>query len=305
MSNIKSSLIELIGNTPMVELTNFNKHFNLKSKIIAKLESFNPLGSAKDRVGYAMIESAIKEGKINKDTLIIEPTSGNTGIGLAYVCAIKGLKIILTMPDTMSKERINLLKALGAEIVLTDGSLGMNGAIAKAKELAADNGFIPQQFENPENPKIHYNTTALEILRDTDKKIDAFVAGIGTGGTITGVGKRLKEEIKGIKIVGIEPIESAVISGEKPGKHPLQGIGAGFIPKILDVNLLDEVLKIKGEDAFAMAKLLAKTDGILSGISSGAALYGALTLAKRNEYENIVVLLPDTGERYLSTGLFD
>ncbi|MEG0895214.1 MAG: pyridoxal-phosphate dependent enzyme, partial [Oscillospiraceae bacterium] len=244
MSNIKSSLIELIGNTPMVELTNFNKHFNLKSKIIAKLESFNPLGSAKDRVGCAMIESAIKEGKVNKDTLIVEPTSGNTGIGLAYVCAIKGLKIVLTMPDTMSKERINLLKALGAEVVLTDGSLGMNGAIAKAKELASDNGFIPQQFENPENPKIHYNTTALEILRDTDKNIDAFVAGIGTGGTITGVGKRLKEEIKGIKIVGIEPIESAVISGEKPGKHPLQGIGAGFIPKILDVDLLDEVLKI-------------------------------------------------------------
>lgn len=308
MSNIKKSLLELIGNTPLVELSNFNEAHNTKATIIAKLESFNPLGSAKDRIGYAMLNEALLSGKINTETVIIEPTSGNTGIGLAYVCAIKKMKLILTMPETMSVERMSLLKALGATLVLTDGALGMKGAIAKANEIAGEtqNSFIPQQFENPANPEIHRTTTAQEILRDTDSKVDIFVAGVGTGGTITGVGEVLKQHIANVKIVAVEPANSAVLSGNSPGKHGLQGIGAGFIPKALNTSVYDEIITIKEEDAYKAASELAKSDGILVGISSGAALAAALQLALKdcNQGKNIVVLLPDTGERYLSTDLY-
>ncbi|MEG1996705.1 MAG: cysteine synthase A [Oscillospiraceae bacterium] len=309
MSNIKKSLTELIGNTPMLELTNFNKNNNINAKIIAKLESFNPLGSAKDSVGYAMIKTALDNKLIDTNTVIIEPTSGNTGIGLSFVCASLGLRLILTLPDTMSVERINLLKALGAEVVLTDGAKAMTGAIEKANELAAeiDNSFIPQQFENPANAQIHRETTAVEILRDTDGAVDVFIAGVGTGGTITGVGEVLKAHIPNVKIIAVEPLTSAVLSGEKPGPHKLQGIGAGFIPKVLNTKVYDEIIKVSNEDAFKAANMLAKSDGVLVGISSGAVLHAATVIANKEEYfgKNIVVLFPDTGERYLSTDLFN
>lgn len=308
MSNIKKSLLELVGNTPLVELTNFNAMHKLKATIVAKLESFNPLGSAKDRVGYAMLEEALDSGIISTDTVIIEPTSGNTGIGLAYVCAIKRMKLILTMPETMSSERIGLLRALGATLVLTEGALGMKGAIAKANELAetTPNAFIPQQFANKANPNIHERTTGQEILSDTDGELDIFVAGVGTGGTITGVGRALKAYNAHIQIVAVEPDGSAVLSGEFAGRHGLQGIGAGFIPEILDTTIFDEIVRIKEEDAYKASSELAKSDGILVGISSGAALCAAVQLANRieNSGKRIIVLLPDTGERYLSTDLF-
>lgn len=309
MANIHKSLTELIGNTPLVELTNYEEKNGLQAKLIAKVEYFNPLGSVKDRVANAMIEQGIKDGKINKDTVIIEPTSGNTGIGLAFVAATKGLHLILTMPDTMSIERRRIVSALGAEVVLTPGAEGMKGAIAKANALAEENGnaFIPQQFENTANPAIHKVTTAEEIWRDTDGNVDIFVAGVGTGGTVTGNGEALKAKNKNIKIVAVEPETSAVLSGEKPGPHKIQGIGAGFIPKVMDLDVVDEIIKVPNESAFETSRAIAKSDGVFVGISSGAAVYAATELAKRpeNKGKNIVVLLPDTGERYLSASLFE
>lgn len=305
---IAKSLVELIGNTPLLELSNYNAEKEVLAKVIAKLEYFNPGGSVKDRIGYAMIVDAEKKGLINKDTTIIEPTSGNTGIALAYVAAAKGYKLILTMPETMSMERRNLLSALGAELVLTPGPQGMKGAIEKAIELKESNpnSIILQQFENESNPEIHRNTTALEIYNDTDGKVDIFVAGVGTGGTITGVGEVLKAKNPNVKIVAIEPVASPVISGGKPGPHKIQGIGAGFVPKNLNVDIIDEIIQVSNEDAFIASKDLARTEGLLVGISSGAAIHAAVELAKReeNKDKNIVVLLPDTGERYLSTDLY-
>lgn len=308
MAKIAKQLTELIGNTPMLELTNFEKQNNLSAKIVAKLEYFNPLGSVKDRVAAAMIEQGIRDGRINDKTVIIEPTSGNTGIGLAFVAAAKGLRLILTMPDTMSVERRKIVTALGAEIVLTPGRAGMKGAIERAAQLKEEygNAFIPQQFENEANPEIHRVTTAEEIWRDTDGKVDIFVASVGTGGTITGTGLGLKEKNPDVKVVAVEPAGSAVLSGGKPGPHKIQGIGAGFVPGVLEMKVLDEIIKVENDDAFETARKIARTDGVLVGISSGAALYAATELAKRpeNEGKNIVVLLPDTGERYLSTSLF-
>lgn len=308
MAKIAKQLTELIGNTPMLELTNYEKELGLQAKLIAKLEYFNPLGSVKDRVAAAMIEQGIKDGQINRQTVIIEPTSGNTGIGLAFVAAAKGLHLILTMPDTMSVERRKIVTALGAEIVLTPGREGMKGAIATAQKLKEEygNAFIPQQFENAANPEIHRVTTAEEIWRDTDGKVDIFVSSVGTGGTITGTGQGLKDKNPDVKIVAVEPASSAVLSGGKPGPHKIQGIGAGFIPKVLRRELLDEIIPVENEAAFELARKVAKSDGLLVGISSGAALYAATELAKRpeNAGKNIVVLLPDTGERYLSTQLF-
>ena len=302
------NILNLIGNTPLLELSNLEKEEGLESLLIAKLEYFNPLGSAKDRVGYAMIEQGIKDGVINQDTVIIEPTSGNTGIGLAFSAATKGLRLILTMPDTMSIERKRIVSALGAEVVLTEGSKGMAGAIEKAEELKKEygNAFIPQQFENSANSDIHRKTTAEEIWRDMDGEVDIFVASIGTGGTITGVGEALKEKNPQVQVVGVEPADSPVLSGGKPGSHKIQGIGAGFIPGVLNVGILDEVITVENEAAFETARRVAKTDGVLVGISSGAALYAALQVAKRpeNKGKKIVVLLPDSGERYLSTELF-
>ena len=273
------------------------------------MEYFNPLGSVKDRVANAMIETAIKEGKINKDTVIIEPTSGNTGIGLAFVTATKGLHLILTMPETMSIERRRIVAALGAEVVLTPGAEGMKGAIAKAEALKEEygNAFIPQQFENEANPKIHFETTGPEIWRDTDGKVDIFVAGVGTGGTVTGIGKYIKSQNPNAKIVAVEPATSAVLSGKKPGPHKIQGIGAGFVPKVLDLDIVDEIIPVENEDAFNASRAVAKAEGLLVGISSGASIYAATELAKRqeNKGKNKVVLLPDTGERYLSTTLFE
>lgn len=308
MAKIAKQLTELIGNTPMLELTNYEKELGLQAKLIAKLEYFNPLGSVKDRVAAAMIEQGIKDGQINSQTVIIEPTSGNTGIGLAFVAAAKGLHLILTMPDTMSVERRKIVTALGAEIVLTPGREGMKGAIATAQRLKEEygNAFIPQQFENEANPEIHRVTTAEEIWRDTDGKVDIFVSSVGTGGTITGTGQGLKDKNPDIQVVAVEPASSAVLSGGKPGPHKIQGIGAGFIPKVLRMELLDEIIPVENEAAFELARKVAKSDGLLVGISSGAALYAATELAKRpeNAGKNIVVLLPDTGERYLSTPLF-
>jgi len=308
MAKIAKSLTDLIGNTPLLELSNYNRNRDLEAKLIAKLEYFNPLGSVKDRVGYAMIKDAEEKGLVDKDTLIIEPTSGNTGVGLAFVAAARGYKLILTMPDTMSLERRNLLKALGVQLVLTPGADGMKGAIAKAEELAAKvpKAFIPQQFKNPANPAIHRQTTAEEIWRDTDGKVDIFVAGVGTGGTVTGVGEVLKEKYPNVKIVAVEPASSPVLSGGKPGPHKLQGIGAGFVPDVLDLKIIDEIIPVSNEDAFATARALSKEEGLLVGISSGAAAFAATQLAKRPENKGkvIVVLLPDTGERYLSTPLF-
>lgn len=302
---IYNNMLELIGKTPLVKLNNMDTG---EAEVLVKVESFNPGGSVKDRIALAMIEDAEREGIMHEDSVIIEPTSGNTGIGLAMVAAIKGYKLILTMPDTMSLERRNLLKAYGAELVLTPGANGMRGAIEKAKELEEEyeHAFIPQQFQNAANPEVHRKTTALEILNDTDGKVDAFVAGVGTGGTITGVGEVLKEKKSDTQILAIEPSSSAVLSGNKPGPHKIQGIGAGFVPQILNTEIYDEVLQIEDKDAFHTADQLAKKEGILVGISSGAAVYAALQLAKQKEYsgKRIVVLLPDTGHRYLSMDLF-
>ena len=308
MEKIAKQLTELIGGTPLLELSNYEKKNSLGAQIVAKLEYFNPLGSVKDRVANAMIEQGIKDGKINQDTVIIEPTSGNTGIGLAFVTASKGLHLILTMPDTMSMERRKIVKALGAEIVLTPGRAGMRGAIEKAAQLKEEygNAFIPQQFENEANPEIHKATTAQEIWKDTDGNVDIFVSSVGTGGTLTGTGAGLREKNPNVKIIAVEPATSAVLSGEKPGPHKIQGIGAGFIPQVMDMSLVDEIIKVGNEEAFETAREVAKSDGLLVGISSGAALWAATELAKRpeNAGKRIVVLLPDTGERYLSTSLF-
>ena len=309
MSKIAKKLTDLIGDTPLLELGTYRDENKLEANLIAKLEYFNPLGSVKDRVANAMIETAIKEGKINKDTVIIEPTSGNTGIGLACVTATKGLRLILTMPETMSIERRRIVSALGAEVVLTPGVEGMKGAIAKAEALKEEygNAFIPQQFENEANPKIHFETTGPEIWRDTDGKVDIFVAGVGTGGTVTGIGKYIKSQNPNAKIVAVEPATSAVLSGHKPGPHKIQGIGAGFVPKVLDLDIVDEIIPVENEDAFNASRAVAKAEGLLVGISSGASIHAATELAKRpeNKGKNIVVLLPDTGERYLSTTLFE
>jgi len=308
MSKIAKTLTDLIGNTPLLELTRYNKENETAATIIVKLEQFNPLSSVKDRVGIAMIQDGEESGKINKDTVIIEPTSGNTGIALAFVAASRGYRLILTMPETMSIERRNLLAALGAELVLTPGSDGMPGAIARANELAKDieNSYIPQQFNNPANPEIHRKTTAEEIWRDTDGKVDIFVAGIGTGGTITGVGEVLKARNPDVRIIAVEPAGSPVLSEGRKGPHKIQGIGAGFVPGVLNTKIYDEIYTVQNEEAFATARAVAKYEGLLVGISSGAALYAATQIAKRpeNAGKRIVVLLPDTGERYLSTGLY-
>lgn len=308
MGKIYKNAAELVGNTPLLEVGNIEKDLGLEAKILVKLEYFNPAGSAKDRIALSMIEDAEEKGILKPGAVIIEPTSGNTGIGLASLAAIKGYRVILTMPETMSVERRNILKAYGAEIVLTDGTKGMNGAIAKANELAAEyeNSFIPGQFENPANPAIHRKTTGPEIWRDTDGQVDIFVAGVGTGGTITGVGEYLKSQNPDVKVVAVEPATSPVLSQGKSGPHKIQGIGAGFVPDILNTKIYDEVIAVENEDAFATAKELAKTEGVLTGISSGAALYAAVQLAKRpeNKGKNIVALLPDSGDRYYSTPLF-
>ncbi len=305
---IYNSVAELIGNTPLLELTKTEGKENLKAKVFAKLEYLNPAGSVKDRAGYAILKDAESKGLIKKGSTIIEPTSGNTGIGIASVGVSSGYRVIIVMPDTMSVERRKLMTAYGAELVFTDGSLGMNGAIAKAEELQKEipNSIVAGQFVNPANPKAHFDTTGPEIWNDTDGKVDVFVAGVGTGGTITGVGEYLKSQNPNIEIVAIEPDTSAVLSGENAGKHKLQGIGAGFIPKVLNTEIIDRIIKVLADDAYNSARNLAKTEGVLVGISSGAALYGALTLAKSEDYKgkNIVVLLPDTGDRYLSTDLF-
>jgi len=308
MSKIAKNLTDLIGNTPLLELSNYNKINNIEARLIAKLESFNPASSVKDRIGYAMIKDGEDRDLINKDTVIIEPTSGNTGIALAFVAAAKGYRLIITLPDTFSIERRNLLKALGAELVLTPGAEGMTGAINKAKELAAEipNSYVPQQFENPANPEIHRSTTAEEIWRDTDGKVDIFIAGVGTGGTISGVGAALKEKNPNVQIIAVEPSDSPVLSGGIKGPHKIQGIGAGFIPVNYNKDVVDEIYKVTNDEAFETSRKLAKTEGLLVGISSGAAAYAATQIGKRPENKDkiIVALLPDSGERYLSTALF-
>ena len=307
--NVYTSVDKMIGGTPLLELHNLEKELGLKAKVLAKLEYLNPAGSAKDRIARAMIDEAEREGKLAPGSVIIEPTSGNTGIGLASVAAARGYRVIIVMPETMSMERRMLMKAFGAELVLTPGSKGMTGSIEKAEELAASmpGSFIPGQFVNPVNAKAHYDTTGPEIWNDTDGTVDVFVAGVGTGGTITGVGRYLKERKAGVKVVAVEPATSAVLSGGRPGPHGLQGIGAGFIPKVLDTGIYDEVIPVENEQAYEAARLIGKKEGVLVGISSGAALFAALELAKRDEYagKTIVALLPDTGDRYLSTPLFE
>ena len=309
MNKIYKSVLELVGGTPLVELCNIEKSENLYARVIAKIESFNPAGSVKDRVAVEMIEEAEKDGKLNKNSVIIEPTSGNTGIGLAAVCAVKGYRLIIVMPDTMSAERRKLMKAYGAELVLTDGRKGMQGAIEEAEKIRSGipDSIIAGQFVNPANPQAHLKSTGPEIFRDTDGKTDIFVAGIGTGGTITGVGRYLKSKMPNVRIVGVEPEKSPVLSKGTAGSHGLQGIGAGFVPEVLDTGVYDEIMTVNEEQAFYASRLLAKKEGILAGISSGAALYAAMKIAGRSENEgkNIVVLLPDTGDRYLSTELFD
>ena len=308
MSRVYTSADQLIGKTPLLELTHIEKKYNLKSKIIVKLEYFNPAGSVKDRIAKEMIDDAEAAGKLKPGSVIIEPTSGNTGIGLAAVAAARGYRIIIVMPETMSVERRQLMKAYGAELVLTDGTKGMKGAIAKAEELAAQtpDSFIPGQFVNPANPKAHRENTGPEIYEDTDGKVDIFVAGVGTGGTVTGVGEYLKSKNPNVKVVAVEPASSAVLSTGVAGPHKIQGIGAGFVPDVLNTNIYDEIITVSNEDAFATGKLIGKSEGVLVGISSGAAVFAAIELAKRpeNESKNIVVLLPDTGDRYLSTPLF-
>jgi cysteine synthase A len=308
MSKIYTSADQLIGKTPLLELTHIEKKYGLKAKVLAKLEYFNPAGSVKDRIARKMLDDAEAAGKITPDSVIIEPTSGNTGIGLASVAAARGYRIIIVMPETMSVERRQLMKAYGAELVLTEGAKGMKGAIAKADELAKEipNSFVPGQFVNPSNPKAHYETTGPEIFEDTDGEVDIFVAGVGTGGTITGVGEYLKDKKPGVKIVAVEPETSAVLSTGVAGAHKIQGIGAGFVPDVLDTKVYDEIIPVSNEAAFEAGKLIGKSEGVLVGISSGAAAYAAIELAKRpeNEGKTIVVLLPDTGDRYLSTPLF-
>jgi cysteine synthase A len=309
MAKIAKTLTDLIGGTPLLELTEFNAKNNLGGRIIAKLESFNPLSSVKDRIGYSLIKDGEDKEQIKKDTVIIEPTSGNTGIALAFVAAARGYRLILVMPDTMSVERRNLVSALGADLVLTPGSEGMKGAVAKAKVLLAENpnAYMPGQFDNPANPQIHRETTAEEIWEDTDGNVDAIISGVGTGGTITGVGEVLKQRKPEIKIIAVEPFDSPVLSEGRPGAHKIQGIGAGFVPKVLNLDVVDEVIKVKNDDAFSASAELARTEGLVVGISSGAAAYAALQVAKRPEFKgkNIVVIFPDTGERYLSTVLYN
>ena len=308
MSKIYTSADQLIGKTPLLELTHIEKKYGLKAKILAKLEYFNPAGSVKDRIAKAMIDEAEKSGKLKADSVIIEPTSGNTGIGLAAVAAARGYRIIIVMPETMSVERRQLMKAYGAELVLTEGAKGMKGAIARAEELSKEipSSFIPGQFVNPANPKAHFETTGPEIYADTDGEVDIFVAGVGTGGTVTGVGQYLKSKNPNVKVVAVEPASSAVLSGKPSGAHKIQGIGAGFVPDVLDTAVYDEIIPVENEDAFIIGREIGKNEGVLVGISSGAAVHAAIELAKRpeNEGKTIVVLLPDTGDRYLSTPLF-
>lgn len=305
---VYQNIIELIGNTPIIKLNNYQKELNLNANLYCKLESYNPAGSVKDRIAYVMIKDAEEKGILKPDSVIIEPTSGNTGIGLAAVCAAKGYRAILVMPDTMSIERRTLLKALGATLVLTPGSEGMKGAIAKANEIAREtkNAFIPSQFDNPANPEIHKKTTGPEIYRDLDGKVDIFVSGIGTGGTISGAGEYLKSKIPHLKVVGIEPVDSPVITKGVAGSHQIQGIGAGFIPNTLNTNIYDEIIAVENEEAFAASRKVAKLEGLLVGISSGAAIHAGTLLAERSENKdkNIVIILPDSGERYLSTSLY-
>jgi len=307
MAKILNDITQAIGNTPLVKINKLSK--DLDVTILAKMESFNPLSSVKDRIGLAMIEAGEKQGLINKDTVIVEPTSGNTGIALAFVCAAKGYKLKLTMPDTMSLERRKLLKILGAELVLTEGAKGMRGAVDAAEKIAKtiENSFVPQQFNNLANPEVHKKTTAQEILNDTDGKVDIFISGVGTGGTVTGIGEALKMKNPNTKVIALEPVESAVLSGEGPGSHKIQGIGAGFIPEVINRDIIDEIIKVKHTDSGDIARRLAREEGLFVGISSGAAMWAALEVAKRKESKGktIVVILPDTGERYLSTWLFD
>ena len=306
---IAQSYVELVGHTPLVRLNNLEILLNLDIELIGKVESFNPLSSVKDRLAKALIEDLEERGLLKKESVIVEPTSGNTGIGLAFICASKGIKLIIIMPQTVSKERIMMIKALGAEVILTDGLHGMNGSIAKAEALVAmhDNYIMPQQFKNKANAAMHKNTTAVEILEDTDNALDVFIAGVGTGGTITGVGEKLKAVLPNVEIVAVEPTDSPVLSGGKPGSHKIQGIGAGFIPEVLNVSIIDRVVTITNEEAISMTKLIAKTEGIFVGVSSGAAIMAAVKLASEAKYKGkrFVVILPDTGERYLSTGIFE